>query len=416
VSLVHACRGLVAAAACLLAAAPAACGKKGPPLAPIVHVPDAVRQLAARRVGDEVVLTLAMPVQNVDGSTPVDLARVDVFGYTGRTAPPLVRFTDVASVVETITGTAAPSAATVRDTLTPDELVAGPPLVRPGGSGTTPAAPTAVQARAPLRRYYVAIAFDDRGRAGPPSAIVDLPLTPIPDPPLVVEAVYSADTATVTWQPSGGLVGFLLDLAPPPTATPLDDEALPEDAGALPAGPTRYHVYREFEPDAPASAAAGPTAAAAPPEPASGSPIDGFLYSEPLQVDGRRRCYRVAAVRGSAARAVEGRRSAPACITPVDTFPPSPPTGLSPIAVDGAISLVWEANAESDLGGYLVWRGEDGVDGMTRMTAEPLTETRYTDEGVRSGVRYVYVVTAVDTARPEPNASEPSTRVEITAR
>ena len=66
----------------------AGCGKKGPPLPPIVRVPAAVSQLTARRVGDDVVLNLALPVQNVDQSTPVNLARIDVYGYTGRTAPP----------------------------------------------------------------------------------------------------------------------------------------------------------------------------------------------------------------------------------------------------------------------------------------------------------------------------------------
>ena len=43
-------------------------------------------------------------------------------------------------------------------------------------------------------------------------------------------------------------------------------------------------------------------------------------------------------------------------------------------------------------------------------------ETRYTDQAVKSGVRYVYAVAAVDSQAPEPNVSALSDRVEVTAR
>src|SRR5215203_2262610 len=66
----------------------AACGKKGPPLAPIVHIPAAVEKVEARRRGDEVTLTVTVPSKNVDGTVPVDVARIEVYGYTGTTPPP----------------------------------------------------------------------------------------------------------------------------------------------------------------------------------------------------------------------------------------------------------------------------------------------------------------------------------------
>ena len=55
----------------VITVAASGCGKKGPPLAPLVDIPAAVGQLTARRVGEEVVLTLALPTKNVDESTPV---------------------------------------------------------------------------------------------------------------------------------------------------------------------------------------------------------------------------------------------------------------------------------------------------------------------------------------------------------
>ena len=408
------------AAACVIAAAASACGKKGAPLPPIVRVPEAVKQITARRVGGDVVLTLVMPAQNVDGSTPVALGRVDVYGYTSRSAPPLARFTEVAALVGTLAGgeKAAGASAVLRDTLTADELAAGPLPARGAGPGP-PTAGATVEAgtSAAQKRFYVAIPLSDRGRAGPPSAVVEVPLTPLPDAPLDVRASYTAEAAVLTWEPSGGLIGFLLDRAAPPAASPLDDGPPVTEAGTLPPGPTQYNVYREDPPDPSATAAVESAPAALPSPPLNQMPIDGLGFTDPLELDGRRRCYAVAAVRGTGDRTVEGDRSSrPACINPVDTFPPAPPVGVSPIAAEGEIGLVWEANTEPDVRGYIVVRGEAGDDVLTPVTDEVVSETRFTDRGVRPGVRYVYAVKAVDRRLPKPNVSDESERVEITAR
>jgi hypothetical protein len=401
-------------AACVIAAAMCGCGKKGPPLPPIVHVPGAVTQVSARRVGNDVLVTLTMPSQNVDKSTPVDLERVDVYGYTARSAPPLARFTEVATRVGTLGREQNPAGAAARlhDTLTADELVAGPPLAAGPGASTASALEAA---RAPLKRFYAAIAYSDRNRAGPPSAMVALPLTPLPEAPLNLRATYDQETATLTWEPSGGLLGFLMDRAPLPSSSAIDDGPPAQSEGALPAGPTRYNVYREIvlEPAPPPVPNAAATLPAPPLNPA---PIEVFAYSDPLQVDGRRRCYSVTAVRGTGDAAVEGRPSGPYCFDAVDTFPPPRPAGLEPVAADGAIALVWEASTAPDVRGYIVLRGEEGSDVLTPLTSEAVPEPRFTDRDVRPGVRYVYAVKAIDSRLPVPNQSAESERVEVTAR
>ncbi|HEY6617629.1 MAG TPA: hypothetical protein VIZ32_24040, partial [Vicinamibacterales bacterium] len=169
------------------------CGKKGPPLAPFVRVPAAVGQLAAHRMGDDVIINLALPTQNIDQSTPISLGRVDVYAYTGRSAPPAARFPEVADRVATIETTAeTPPAAALRETLTADKLVEGRPL-----TSTVPSRPTDKPAqddsRAALKRFYMAVPYSDRGRSGPPSSIVELPLTPLPDAPADVRVTYTAD-------------------------------------------------------------------------------------------------------------------------------------------------------------------------------------------------------------------------------
>jgi hypothetical protein len=393
------------------------CGKKGPPLPPFVRVPAPVTQLTARRIADDVVVNLALPVQNVDQSTPVSLGRVEIYAYTGRTAPPAPRFPQVATLVGTIEiKPEAPATTTLRDPLTPDDLVEGPssPSATNGSTRNTTAAPS--QAAGPLRRFYMAIAFSERGRAGPPSTVVEVPLSGLPDAPPEVRATYNADAVTLTWDPSGGLLGFLLDSTSLPPASPLDDGPPATGSGGLPPGPTRYNVYREIQSASETSEANEKTPPASASTLVTVTPVDGFSFTDPLQSDGRRRCYTVSAVRGRTDGAVEGHSSKAACVSAVDVFPPKAPTGLSPIAVEGAISLVWEANSEDDLQGYLVLRGEEESETLTRITDEVVKETRYTDKTVQPGVRYVYVVVAVDRQAPEANISAQSERVEVTAR
>ncbi|HYT73680.1 MAG TPA: fibronectin type III domain-containing protein, partial [Vicinamibacterales bacterium] len=110
---------------------------------------------------------------------------------------------------------------------------------------------------------------------------------------------------------------------------------------------------------------------------------------------------------------IEGDPSDPMCVTPKDTFPPAPPKGLTAVGGPGAINLIWDANAEPDLGGYLVLRGDAPGDTLQPLTPQPIRETRYTDSSVKPGVGYVYAVIAVDKAG---NKSAASNRVQEAAR
>ena len=113
--------------------------------------------------------------------------------------------------------------------------------------------------------------------------------------------------------------------------------------------------------------------------------------------------------------AIEGAATAPICVTPVDTFPPVAPKGLVHIANATGVSLLWEANTDADLAGYMVLRGEAPGDTLSPLTPAPITETSFTDATVRRGRTYVYEVVAVDKAEPA-NQSPPSNRVEETIR
>jgi fibronectin type 3 domain-containing protein len=113
--------------------------------------------------------------------------------------------------------------------------------------------------------------------------------------------------------------------------------------------------------------------------------------------------------------AVESAPSPPSCVTLVDTFPPAAPKSLQHIAAGEGVTLLWEANTESDIGGYLVLRGEAPGDKLSPLTPAPIPDTSFLDTTVRRGRTYMYEVVAVDRSTP-PNQSEPSNRVEETIR
>ncbi len=431
----------LAAALC----AGAACGKKGPPLAPIVRIPAAVETIEAERVGNDVYVTLTIPAANVDDHTPADVNRVEVYAYTGPAAPPRGRFFDLASRVAIVPVAPAPvpddddddadetpvvskdppqgATVTIRDTLTADELAprvdeprtTNPePGTEPRTANTNPEPGTGNREQ-PLLRFYSALAFSPRNRWSPIGGVAEIPLLPVPDAPSHAEAAYTERQVTIAWAPAGGLLGFLFERPLPeePTPFPIDIASEPPPAGAA-GGPLRYNIYRTDVPDifAPPGAAAEPWTAA-PPSPINRVPVAAFVYTDPVQF-GVSRCYTVRGVRGTGPDARIGDASVPACVTPVDTFPPAPPRSLAAVATEGAISLIWEPNQELDLGGYVVLRGDAPGD-----TLQPLTQVadaRYRDDAVRPGVRYVYAVVALDSRFPLANVSAASNRVEESAR
>jgi hypothetical protein len=421
----------------------AACGKKGPPLAPFVHIPAGVDAIKAERIGSDVYVTLTVPSQNIDRSKPADIARVDVFAVTSATAPPRGQFLPGAARIATIPvkpvegETAAPApasngsqpaqgtAVTVRETLTSEQFAPKPVATARPNAGRAPSAPSAPSSDAgspPLpHRFYMAIAFSPRSRSSPSGAIAEVPLGWTPPPPKAVHVESRGEEVVVTWEPSGDILGFLLDNPPPVEGPPFEDIAATPEGGPLasdiPRGPTRYNVYRT---DGGTAAAAATPSQEVPweqsrPVPVNAEPLANFSFSEPAEF-GRTWCYSVRAVRGNAAAEVEGDPSPSECVTLVDTVPPAAPSNLTSVAGEGAITLIWDANTELDLAGYVVLRGDAGSATLQPLTETPIAEPRYTDRSVVAGKRYVYAVIAVDNRAPVPNRSGESNRVEETAK
>ncbi len=373
----------------VLAALAGACGKKGPPLAPLHLVPNAVTAVSARRTGDTMRIAFTVPSANLNGPGPVQIDRIEVYAATlapGATLPTrdlltsAYRVGTIAIKPAPVEGEPAASPTDTRpapgesaafvETLTPETLTPVTlPAPRPAAAPPPSAAPAAV---APLpeqaERVYVIRGVTKSGRGGQPSARVQLPVVEPPAPPSDVKAAFTASAVTLAWTPPAG------------------------------AGAAAFNVYRR---DGTA--------------PLNGAPLTAPAFEQPSVSFGTEACFVVRTVETAGTVPIESAPSEPACVTPVDIFPPAAPERLQVVPTPGAMNLSWQPNTETDLAGYIVLRADAPGGTLQALTPEPIASPRFEDRTARPGERYAYVVVAVDRATPR-NSSAPSNRVEETAR
>ena len=438
----------------------AACGKKGPPLAPLRLVPAPVSEMSARRVGSEVRLRFKLPTANANGPGRIDLARVEIYAVTvapGTVAPPNRDLLTRAYAVGTIAvkpppeeGEGEPTEKTPPDPrpapgdevtfveeLTEARMTPAPlPKAAPPPAPAAAAAPPAGAAPGPVAAPAAALPAGETGlppvpalpqpdatiTAGTPLAVGSAVPPPVSDAtakaapaaPVQAPAAEPVQTTIVrtyairtiarsgrTGQPSARVVVPLSPPPPPPakaTASFTEKTVVVQWTPPPAEGsvPFTFNVYRPDDP-----------------KPLNPSPIAGATFEVPGLAVGTEHCFaiRTAAILQNVT--IEGDPTTPACVTPRDIFPPAAPQGLSLLLLDGAIELVWDAGTEPDIAGYIVLRGDGPGDTLRALTPAPIPEATFRDGTVQSGSRYVYVVSAVDRAG---NASPQSARVEGTAR
>jgi predicted small lipoprotein YifL len=413
----------------------AACGKKGPPLPPLSRVPAPPANPQAARVGDDVYLWFVVPSANVSGQSPADVSAVELYAVTSVIPPGGPDLTEAAvrigsypvhvpvpapvtgpdgvslPAVPAPPGFAQGATAVVRETLTPELRAATVLPARPGPSplpvadDSEPlAGPIVGPAAGGLRRHYFFVSVAPRGRTSAPTAVLSVPVDDASEPPTGLRLEYGESGMTLTWEPSPNARA-----APAP---PADPTLLPARPLLPPPSPTGYHVS-----EAPATAAGPPDPyALGLPTTLTTQPLGTTTFAIPGAVRfGEERCFVVRAVDAVNGTITVGRASPPACVTPVDTFPPAAPRQLAAIAGVGVINLIWEPNSEADLAGYIVLRGTAPGGTLQALTPNPIRETTYRDQTATPGVLYVYAVVAVDNASPQ-NVSAQSNRVEDSSR
>lgn len=262
------------------------------------------------------------------------------------------------------------------ESLTADKLKPVPqPKPREVPAAPATAAPAVAAAPAlPVypARIYVIRGMTKRGRPGQPSPRVPVPIVVPPPQPTELTASFTATAVTLSWMPPA--------------------------SAAADAPPVRFNVYK----------ADGTT-------PLNAEPLAAATFEHAGTEFGTAQCFAVRSVETVESIPIESGASATACVTPKDIFPPAAPQRLQAVATPGLMNLSWQANAEPDLAGYVVLRGEAPGGTLQALTPEPITATRFADKTARPGVRYVYAVVAVDRATPS-NTSAQSNRIEETAR
>jgi hypothetical protein len=506
----------------------AACGKKGPPLAPFPRLPRSPAEFAARRLGQQVYVRFKIPEEDADGQRPSNVEFVEIYAMTGnpRTIEDFREYGTLVASVRVRTpppplppppppglpppppppprpfepGVEQGAVIVVSETITPemstpilteaelrrledeeDVEPLPPPVVRSPLTNVAPARP--------VMRYYVAVGVNRRGRYGNMTGRSAVPLVAPPSAPAAPAVTYSESAIDISWvapesarrsvqsgpdiglarAPIAGDVEQVAPLDPDaplapdspggiesqadlpvsnpsesPSVPPVDPAAAPgAAAGSLPGEllsrpwfpvvpASRYNIYDVTPPKTPVKAppapVAVPAAASETPDAPVGDeaaveapfPLNAMpIFEESLRLArvefGEARCYAVRMVDVVGGATIESEPSPATCVELSDTFAPAAPGSLAAVAGEGAISLIWEANKESDLLGYVVLRAEAGNATLQPLTTEPVKETTYRDETARPGVRYVYAVQAVDTNKP-PNVSAESNRVQETAR
>ena len=421
-----------------LAGSLAACGKKGPPLAPLRLVPAAATQVTARRTGPHVTIRFVLPDKNQNGPGTIDLDRVEIYAVTvgaGAPVPPNRDLMTKERLVATIAVKPPPAEdapapppndadkrpspgerAVFVDELTAEKLIpikAPPPEAKPkpvealpNPADTTGKAQEAVPAKpdeARLKPEEVRLK-PDATEAGALPAVAQVPAPP-PDYPVRVYVIRGISKAN---RPG-----------PPAERVTIPLVAVPSPPGAVAVKPTERHYELDW---------VGPVAEAGQPAiafnvylhgqedaPLNPSPVTVAKFQhEPIK-PGEEICFVVSSVQVVRNVPLESEPSLPACSTWTDVYAPAAPRGLRAVAGDDGISLSWDANAEPDVAGYLVLRAEAPGDTLQPLGREPIRQTNYRDTAVQSGVRYVYAIVALDKASP-PNTSQPSERQEVTAR
>jgi fibronectin type 3 domain-containing protein len=77
------------------------------------------------------------------------------------------------------------------------------------------------------------------------------------------------------------------------------------------------------------------------------------------------------------------------------------PTGITVVPGVDRVFLTWNENKERDLAGYRIYRSVSSDKNYEVLTEKLLTRTTFSDETVKAGTTYYYIVTAVDTSGNE---------------
>lgn len=384
-----------------IAACAVACGRKGPPLAPLHLVPVAPANISVGRVGDEVHLRFDVPSTNMNGPGPVALDRIEVFAATvaaGAVRPANRDFLTTKYRVATIPikpppveGEAPPETppddkrpsagerTTFVEKLTADTLQPVFTTMPKPPAAAAPAASPSAQPATPVAQPETPTAPGAAGatpvpEAAAPAAPGAAGVAPVPQP---AATAPGAAAVTPVEQPAA---------AAAPGAAGVEPVQVP-GAAALPGVPTPL-------PEVPGSSTAGSAAIApVPPLP----PLPNYPA-------------RLYAVRGVTKR---GRPGAPSTRLELPLVAvPAPPPMPTATATETSIVLTWPAPASEPPIAYNIYK----VGNADPINPAPVVQGKFERAGITFGTEECFTLRATVKVANVSIESTPSEPVCLTAR
>ena len=335
------------------------CGRKGPILPPIRRLPEKVKGLSARQIGEIIRLSWTNPDSNTD-ETPLSIGcEVEIWLYSAekesvdaQSTPSAVDFGDHSDWLIDLARTAAESE---KETESAGELPEEYDFLLEDDDA--------------LNKVYVfALRIKDGKRYSGFASPVKIEPEAVSLPPANLRAEVTREQIQLKWD------------AP---AANIDGSSPPAFEG--------YNIYRQ-----------------------DGGEEEWRLNSTLLLQNsyedksfsfGSSYSYFVRTVFPSEESMNESGDSIPIPVDAEDIYPPGAPQGLIAIPGSNQISVSWDSNTEGDLAGYRIWRRENGEPEFKLMNFLLLQRNSFEDKKVVKGLFYEYTVTAVDS---EGNESEKS--------
>lgn len=319
------------------------CGVQGPPVPPTPKIPQPATGLVARQVGERVLLRWTLPRLHTDGTRLEGSPHLEV--HRAFLADPPAgeeEFEAAAQVAYVIPEQLVPTFLRNEIVVFPDRL----------GAET-------LRREAGREAVYAIKTVSEKGQSIGFSNLVAVRVYPVPRPiaditydvtERVLELRWSAPTHTTSGTPLEAIAG--------------------------------YEIYRSTSGEEGSFALHGTSATA--------------RYQDKQFRFGGDYFYRIRTLAQFGADTVESDSSVTVEIKPRDVFPPAAPANLITVAGPGRVDLTWDASAAADLAGYYVYRSRQADADYERLNPQPLVAQSFSDMPVEPGMRYTYVVTAVD--------------------
>jgi fibronectin type 3 domain-containing protein len=330
----------------------------------------AITDLAVRQAGDGVQLIFTLPTKTITGDRLVTPTAVEIVRGTPKPdgAPDAKSF----RVVYTIPGSLVENYVSEGHMKFIDPISPAETRAHPGGA-----------------LVYVVRTRASKKRASASSNAVSVRVFPVPEVIAHIEVRVTEAAIELSWAA--------------PTHTSGGDPLR---------GFSGYRIYRgELDPSSVEAASADLSKAKWKSPVTLLAASDENSYRDTLFDFGKTYVYIAGSVVLLEGNALESSDSAPAIVSPRDTFPPAAPQNLVAVVLAGpmpgslVVDLSWSINLETDLAGYRIYRSEQQDTRGASITPEVLLAPAYRDTSVEPGRRYWYSVTAVDRAGNESEAS-----------